>query len=183
MRKLIAFLVTSLDGYHQSADNGFDWHTVDGEFNDFAVDQLAGADTLLFGRATYQDMAGFWPTASGRTADLMNKTDKVVVSTTLTEPTWAPTRVIGSDVAAGVTALKQRPGGDVLVLGSSRLTASLVAAGLVDQLRVMVMPVVLGAGTSLLAGVTGRLPVHLTDLRRFGNGNVLLNYRPGTPAA
>src|ERR1700753_3279845 len=111
MRKLIAFLVSSTDGYYEGPDRAFDWPVVDSDFNDFAVAQLDEADTLLFGRATYTDMAAYWPSAdaaqddSGVTAR-MNGTPKVVVSRTLATADWPVTTIISSDVETRLGELK-----------------------------------------------------------------------------
>jgi dihydrofolate reductase len=183
MREIVVFLATSIDGYTETTDRGIDWHVVDDEFNDFAVQQLSTADTLMFGRITYDLMASYWPTEAAQADDdavtpLMNDIDKIVVSRTLTEPAWQPTRVIGEDAFARIAELKAQPGRTILVFGSSTLVAGLLDAGLVDELRIMVMPVVLGAGISVLTAVSGRRPLTLADVRRFGSGNVLLSYRP-----
>jgi len=183
MRTMFAFLMVSLDGYHETADADLSWHNVDAEFNDFAVEQLDEADTLLFGRRTFELMAGFWPGPEAAqddsgVAERMNSYQKIVVSRTLTSADWAPTRVISDDVPAALRKLKEQPGRDIALLGSSTLAASLLDLGLIDELRIMVNPVVLGAGHPVLAGArhTG---LELARRREFRSGNVLLTYRPG----
>ncbi len=170
MSSIVAFLVTSVDGYHDSTDHGFDWHVVDGEFDAFATEQLDAADALLFGRATYLGMAQFWPTApDSPIARRMNDMPKVVVSSTLPSADWEPGRLVRK-----VAELDSR---NHLVLGSSTLTASLIEEGLLTELRVMVMPVVLGGGTSLVDTLGSRTQVKLIEARPFESGNVLLRYR------
>jgi len=183
MRTIVAFLMISADGYHESADGSLSWHNVDAEFNDFAVEQLDDADTLLFGRRTYQLMAEFWPSPAAvhddpAVAGRMNSYQKIVVSRTLTSADWAPTTLISDDVPAQVGKLKEQPGRDIALLGSSTLAASLLDLGLIDELRIMVNPVVLGAGRPVLAGAR-RTRLTLARRREFRSGNVLLTYRAG----
>ena len=181
MRKIFAFLMASLDGYHEGAKDELDWHNVDDEFHDFAMAQLDEADALLFGRKTYRMMAEFWPSRVGLTGDpevaaLMNSLPKVVVSRTLAAADWGPATVINVDVPGEIRRLKERPGKDIALLGSSALAASMLGTGLIDELRIMVNPVVLGEGHPLLAGAA-RTGLKLLRIRQFASGNVLLTYR------
>lgn len=179
MRSFVTFLVTSADGYHDSTEHGYDWHVVDDEFDEYANAQLDAFDALLFGRVTYRDLGGFWPTApDGPTTRRMNAIEKIVVSSTLDKADWQPGRVVAD--LDELRELKAGPGGDILVMGSSNLTASLIDAGLLDELRLMVMPIALGGGTSVLHTLAGRVPLTLLDARPFTSGNVLLRYRPGS---
>ena len=182
MRKIFAFLVTSVDGYHETNDGDLSWHNVDAEFLDFAVEQLEEADTLLFGRKTYEHMAEFWPTDDGLNSDpaiasRMNGFDKIVVSGSLSEAAWGPVTIISDDVAEQLTKIKEQPGKDIAVLGSSELTASLLRAGVVDEIRIMVSPVALGSGHPVLAGAD-RTGLELLRFRHFASGNMLLTYVP-----
>ena len=186
MRKLFSFMVTTLDGYHVGPNGEFDWPNVDGEFHEFSIRQLNDIDTLLFGRITYEDMAQFWPTPEAQdtdpvTARRMNSLHKLVFSSTLTEATWENSELVTTDPVARIDELKQRPGdGDLALFGSSTLTASLLEAGVVDELRVMVNPVLLGSGVSLFGALTDRFEVRLLRTVTFRNGNVLLCYAPAT---
>jgi dihydrofolate reductase len=177
MRRLVAFFVTTLDGYHAGPDDEFDWPVVDEEFDDFSVEQLDGLGMLLFGRRTYLGMASYWPTSDDeRIAPRMNAIEKAVVSGTLESAEWGPARVLrGLD---DVAALKREPGGDIAIFGSSTLADGVLAAGLLDELRVMVHPVLLGAGKPLLANGGRRTRLSLVRTRRFDSGNVLLTYEP-----
>lgn len=183
MRRILAFLVATVDGYYEGPNQEFDWPVVDEEFNRFGLQQLEEVDTLLFGRVTYEGMAAYWPTPAARQDDprvaaKMNGLPKLVVSRTLQQADWANTRVIGDDVAEELTRLKQQPGKDIAILGSSNLTVSLLRLGLVDELRIMVNPVVLGAGRSLFRSADRRIGLALLGARPFRSGNVLLTYRP-----
>jgi dihydrofolate reductase len=183
MRRILAFLVTTVDGYYEGPNQEFDWPVVNEEFNEFGLEQLDEVDTLLFGRVTYEGMAAYWPTPEAeqddpRVAAKMNGLPKVVVSRTLDHAGWANTLILRGDVAEELTRLKQRPGKDIAIFGSSDLTVSLLGMGLVDELRIMVHPVVLGAGKSLFRTATGRIGLELVGTRTFESGSVLLSYRP-----
>src|SRR5579863_704149 len=136
MRKIALFIMVSLDGYFEGPGHDLSWHNVDAEFNDFAIEQLDEADTLLFGHMTYDLMAGYWPTAAGNeddpgTAARMNKLPKIVFSHQDLKPEWENTRLVMADKLAGeLTKLKKQPGKDLLVLGSSNLCVSLLEQGL-----------------------------------------------------
>jgi dihydrofolate reductase len=183
MRKIFAFEVASVDGYYEGPNHEFDWPVVDEEFNQFAVEQLDEADTLLFGRATYEVMASFWPTPMAEQSDpevarRMNGYSKIVVSRTLGAAGWANTRVVGDDVAGEIARLKQEPGRDIAIFGSFALTVNLLMLGLVDEIRIMVSPVVLGGGASLFHTADERIRLTLRNVRTFASGNVLLTYEP-----
>lgn len=184
MRKLASFLMVTLDGYYEGEQPWeIDWHNTDDEFNAFAVEQLDASGCLIFGRATYLGMAQYWPTEAAvkddpEVASRMNAMPKIVVSRTLEvdEPTWSNTRVV-RDVDQ-LRKLKAEPGKDMLVLGSSVLTTSLIEEKLLDELRIIINPVLLGKGNSLSGTAAERIPLHLLNVRRFDNGNVLLTYEP-----
>jgi dihydrofolate reductase len=183
MRRIIAFLVATVDGYYEGPNQEFDWPVVDEEFNQFGLEQLEEVDTLLFGRVTYEGMAAYWPTPAAaqddpRVAAKMNSLSKVVVSRTLDQAEWANTRLVSGDVAAELTRLKEQPGKDIAILGSSDLTVSLLQLGLVDELRIMVHPVVLGDGKSLFRTATEWISLRLVKTRAFRSGNVMLYYQP-----
>jgi dihydrofolate reductase len=185
VRKIFSFQVTSVDGYYEGPNQEFDWPVIDEEFNQFALQQLDEVDTLLFGRVTYQLMASYWPTPAAEQDDpkvtaKMNELAKLVVSRTLEDPTpaWAGTRLIRDDVAGELRKIKQQPGDDIVIMGSSDLTVSLLEEGLVDEVRIMVNPVVLGDGKSLFHAARGRIGLTLLRARPFGSGSVLLYYQP-----
>jgi dihydrofolate reductase len=183
MRKIISFLVATVDGYYEGPNQEFDWPIVDEEFNEFALQQLEEVDTLLFGRVTYQGMAAYWPTPAAeqddpRIAAKMNDIPKIVVSRKLEKADWANTRLIRGDVAEELTKLKRQPGKDMAIFGSSDLTVSLLQMGLVDELRILVNPVVLGDGKSLFRTAGERISLKLLKTRAFSSGNVMLYYQP-----
>jgi dihydrofolate reductase len=183
VRPIYAFIVQTVDGYYEGLNGEFDWPNVDDEFNEFAIAQVNDTDMLLFGRKTYEGMAGYWPTDAAVAEDplvapLMNDIPKVVFSTTLETADWNNTRLVRNNVVEEVRELKDQPGKQLAIFGSSELTANLLQLGLVDELRIMIHPIILGAGHSLLRTLGDRVPVELVDSRIFASGNVLLNYRP-----
>jgi dihydrofolate reductase len=183
VRKLVSFMAVTLDGYTEGPNGEFDWPNVDDEFNEFAISQLNDIDTLLFGRVTYEGMASYWPTPAAieddpAITDMMNSVPKVVFSTTLDRAEWENTTLVRGNVADEISKLKQQPGKDLAVFGSSDFTVSLLEQGLVDELRVMVNPILLGAGKSLFTGLANRVPLKLQTTTTFSSGNVLLSYRP-----
>lgn len=182
MRKIASFVMVTLNGFHEGPNPWeIDWHNTDDEFNDFALQQLDEFGTLVFGRATYLGMAQYWPSAEALESDpviagKMNGTPKIVVSRTLGQAEWPNTTVIRDP--RQLARLKQEPGKDLLVLGSSVLTTSLMEMEILDELRVMVNPVLIGAGNSLSSTAQRRIPLRLLSIRQFRNGNVLLTYEP-----
>jgi dihydrofolate reductase len=181
--KLFAFLVTTADGYYEGPNQEFDWPVVDDEFNQFAIEQLEEIDTLVFGRTTYEGMASYWPTPLAEqndpmVASKMNGLSKIVVSTTLQNPTWANTRLINQNVAEEIARLKRQPGKALAIFGSSDLTVRLMKLGLIDELRIMVHPVILGAGKSVFRTADQRFGLKLLNVKQFDSGNVMLYYQP-----
>ena len=183
MRKLIFFMLISLDGFYEGPGHSLDWHNVDEEFNEFANAQLDSVDMLLFGRGTYEMMAAFWPTPFAATNDpvtaaAMNRLPKIVFSRTLSSAAWQNTRLVKDNIVEEVTKLKTQPGKDLIIFGSSDLSVDLIQHGLIDEFRIMLNPVALGDGKSLFKGLPGRLYLELINTRTFKSGNVLLFYRP-----
>lgn len=188
MRTLASFIFTSLDGFYEGSNGELDWSIVDDDFNDFAVRQLDEADTLAFGRATYEHMAAHWPTEQARANDpaitsRMNDKEKLVFSTTLTHASWARTTVVRGEAAEHAATIKAGAGQDLLVIGSPHLTANLAQAGVLDELRIMVCPIVLGRGRSLFEDLTVRVSLTLLHVRQFESGNLVLTYRPSPHAS
>jgi dihydrofolate reductase len=183
MRKLISFMVVTLDGFYEGPNGEFDWPNVDAEFNEFAISQINDIDTLLFGRVTYEGMASYWPTPAALeddplVADYMNTIPKVVFSKSLKEATWQNSTLVRDDVGDEVRKLKEQTGKALALFGSPSLTVSLLEQGLVDELRVMVHPILLGGGKSLFTGLHDRVPLKLGPTTVFSSGNVMLTYRP-----
>ena len=175
-RKIIAALFVSVDGV-VTAD-----HTpyIDAEVAGWMEAAAAERDTLLLGRQTYQEMAGFWPKAADSpiTAQ-MNDTPKLVVSTTLKSvDEWQNSTLVTGDPAAELNRIKQQPGKNIMLIGSATLARSLLRDGVVDELVLLVYPAVAGDGRRLFEGGQDRIPLELAGTQVFGNGLVKLTYTP-----
>jgi dihydrofolate reductase len=143
--------------------------------------QSEAADAVLFGRVTFEEMRGYWPQQTDDTSgvtDYLNRVAKYVVSTTLDDPRWQHTTVLRSPFQDELRALKSKPGKDIVTTGSITLVHALIAAGLVDEYRLFVYPVVLGRGARLFADGTDVPRLRLLETRPFRSGVVLLRYRP-----
>jgi dihydrofolate reductase len=146
------------------------------EGNKFKVDETEASDALLLGRVTYEGFAEAWPSRDGAFADKFNNMPKYVVSSTLSEPEWNNSTVLKGDVAAEVEKLKQQYDGDIVVHGSAQLVQYLIEHDLVDELRVMVYPVVLGSGKRLFGETSDKKPLRLADSKVVGDGVIILTY-------
>ena len=146
--------------------------------NSFKLDETMESDALLLGRRTYEGFAEAWPSREGEFADKFNNMPKYVVSSTLGEPDWSNSTVLGGDVVEEVTKLKQDADGMITVHGSAQLVQTLVDNGLVDELRLMVFPVVLGSGKRLFGDTGAKKPLKLTDSKTVGDGVTILVYEP-----
>jgi dihydrofolate reductase len=150
------------------------------EGDKFKLDEVMDAEALLLGRITYEGFAEAWPSRSGDFADKFNNMPKYVASSTLDSPEWNNSTVIGDDVAAEVAKLKDDVGGDILVNGSVQLVATLADAGLVDEYRLMVFPLVIGKGKRLFGETGDSARLKLTSSQEVGpDGVVILTYQPG----
>jgi len=204
MRKLFLFMMVSVDGYFEGPNHELDWHNANSdEFNKYVLSQLNEVDTILFGRTTYQMMSSYWPSAitdsSGvietkgmkfavhtqasddhnEIARLMNDLKKIVFSRELDKVAeWKNSRLVKGDALKEVAKLKRQAGKDIVIIGSSNLSASLLKAGLIDEIRVMVNPIVLGEGKSLFNGMNQRVKLKLAKTKQFNDGNILLYYNP-----
>jgi dihydrofolate reductase len=184
MRRLIAFEQVSLDGFFVDAKGDMSWaHKQDPEWTSFTSSNASGDGALLFGRVTYEMMASFWPTPMAMermpaVAEGMNRMPKVVFSRTLENVSWHNTTLVKGDVAAHVRKLKNEPGPGMAILGSGSIVSQLTQAGLIDELQIVVNPIVLGKGRTLFEGVEEKIGLQLMKSRAFDNGNVVLYYQP-----
>jgi dihydrofolate reductase len=147
------------------------------EGNKFKLDEALEAEALLLGRVTYEGFADAWPTRSGEFADRFNSMPKYVVSSTLENASWNNSTVIKGDVAKGVTDLRDQLDGNIVVHGSVQLVRFLLEHNLVDELRLMVFPVVLGSGKSLFGETTEKKTLQLVDSKTVGDGVSIQIYR------
>lgn len=184
MGKVVVTEFVSLDGVFQAPGGGEGFEhagwtfTFDrGQDGDrFKLDELTAADAQLLGRVTYDGFAKAWPSITDEVgfADKMNTMPKYVVSSTLTDPQWTNTTVLGGDLADDVRSIKDRHAGEILVAGSGQLVRGLMDHGLVDELRLMVFPIVLGSGKRLFAKGTATTRLTLADCQRVGSDGVTI---------
>jgi dihydrofolate reductase len=146
------------------------------ELNQLALDEALGAEALLVGRRSYEWLAGRWSSRSGELADRLNSMPKYVVSSTLEDPAWSNSTVLGGDPVEEVSKLKQELPGEILLPASFRLVHALMEHDLVDRLRLKIFPVVLGAGERLFGETSDQKPMRLVDTRAFGDGVAVLTY-------
>jgi dihydrofolate reductase len=194
MARIVVSEFVSLDGVMQDpgGSEGFDrggWafqFDRGSEGDKFKMDELMDSEAMLLGRVTYEGFAAAWP---GRTdeagfADKMNSMKKYVVSNTLEDPEWNNSEVISGDVVGELRRLRESDGGDLLVAGSARLVHALIENGLVDEYRLMVFPVVLGAGKRLFPETPAAAPLEVVDSRQAGEVQLLvLHPRDASEAA
>jgi dihydrofolate reductase len=146
------------------------------------LDEALGADALLLGRRTYEFFAARWPLRGGALAHRLNSLPKYVVASALEDPDWNDSTVLTGDVVDDVSRLRQERSGEIVVYGSVQLVRALIEHDLVDELRLLVFPVVLGAGERLFAETSDKKPMRLVDTRNVGDGVAALTYeRPDRP--
>ena len=181
MRKVGAWLYVSLDGVMESPERWAPPYFTD-EMWTLAGSGMAESDTLLLGRRTYQEFAAYWPSQASdvQFADYLNNTPKLIVSRTLREVGWRNSRLIKGDVVQELTKLKQQPGKNITILGSATLVRSLLRNGLLDELGLMIFPVVLSAGRRLFENDVDQIALKLVQARTFGTGVVGVTYETTT---
>ncbi|MGH2868449.1 MAG: dihydrofolate reductase family protein [Solirubrobacteraceae bacterium] len=188
MGRIVVTEFISLDGVIDSPGGGDDYEHAGWSFEFdqgdggqmFKVNELMEAEAQLLGRVTYDGFAAAWPTmeGTGEFGEKMNAMPKYVVSSTLTTAEWTNTTILRGEVAAEVSELKRQIDGVILVAGSAQLVQALAAAGLVDELRLMVFPIVLGSGKRLFATSSAKWPLRLTGSETVGDGLEILTYQP-----
>lgn len=187
MGKLVLTEFVSLDGVMQ-APGGEDFKYPGWSFafdrgedgNQFKLQETLETDALLIGRVTYESFAGAWPQRDGEFADKFNTMPKYVVSSTLESPEWSNTTVLRGDVVKEVAQLKERHERDIVVHGSPQLVQTLIEHDLVDELRLMVYPVIVGAGKRLFADTSHKRNLRLVETKTFDDGIHVLVYRPAS---
>jgi dihydrofolate reductase len=187
MGRIVATEYVSLDGVVE-APGGFEDFKHAGwtfeidrgeEFDKFKLEETLNSEALLLGRLTYEVFAASWPSMEGEFADKFNAMPKYVVSSTLKNPEWNYSAVLEGDVVEEVSRLKEAQGGNIVVHGSPRLVQTLLEHDLVDELRVMLFPVVLGTGKRLFGEASDKKRLRLTDSKIVGDGIAILVYAAG----
>ena len=186
MGRIVVTEFVSLDGVMEDpggsenfAQGGWSFKISRGDEGDkFKLDEAFASEALLLGRVTYEGFAEAWPSRDGEFADKFNNMPKYVVSSTLDEPEWNNSTVLKGDVVEEVRKLKEEQDGDIVVHGSARLVQTLIEHDLVDELRLMVYPVVLGSGKRLFGDTSDGKPLRLVESKVVGDGVSILIYRP-----
>jgi dihydrofolate reductase len=186
MGRVIVTAFVSLDGVMEDPGGAEDFKYGGWSFefdrgaegNQFKLDETLSSEALLLGRVTYEGFASSWPEREGEFADKFNTMPKYVVSSTLKDPEWTNSTVLDGDVVDEVTKVKQEVDGEIVVHGSARLTQTLLEHDLVDELRLMVFPVVLGSGKRLFGETSDKKPLRLVDSTTVGDGVAILTYEP-----
>jgi dihydrofolate reductase len=186
MARIVVTEFVSLDGVMEDPGGaegfkygGWTFEIPRGDEGDaFKLDEALGAEALLLGRVTYEGFAAAWPSRDGDFADKFNSMPKYVVSSTLREPPWNNSTVLEGDVAESVSKLRREHDGDIVVHGSAQLVQTLLEHDLVDELRLMVFPVVLGSGKRLFGDTSEKKPLRLADSKTVGEGVTILVYMP-----
>jgi dihydrofolate reductase len=184
MGRIVVTEFVSLDGVMEDPGGaedfkygGWSFEFARGEEGDqFKLEEALGADALLLGRVTYEGFADAWPSREGEFADKFNSMPKYVVSSTLGDPEWTNSTVLDGDLAEVVSDVRQRHDGDIVVHGSAQLSQELLERDLVEELRLMLFPVVLGAGKRLFGETSDKKPLRLVDSRVVGDGVAILIY-------
>jgi len=187
MRKIIVSNLVSLDGFMAGPEGEIDWFLWNEETAQYAKDLAESIDTILFGRVTYELMAGFWPTPAADSEDpviteYMNNLPKIVFSKTLERANWKNTRVMKEINPAEILKMKQQPGRNMVIYGSGSLVSTLTQSGLIDDYLIFVNPVVLGQGKPLFKDLKDRHNLKLVNTKIFKNGVGLLHYEPDRKA-
>ena len=185
MRRLIVDTITSLDGYFTSPRNEIDWFGFDDDEWKWSVDINRRADTMLYGRVTYEGFREFWPTPAPKSMGVdptliqqLNTFQKVVFSRTLSKAAWKPATLVRGSPSEAVSKLKRKPGKDMVAVGSGTLVGSLLRAGLIDEYYVRVRPIILGMGRPIFVDPDGRHSLKLVSAKTFKSGVVGLHYEP-----
>jgi dihydrofolate reductase len=186
MGRIVVTEFVSLDGVMEAPGGGEDFKYAGWTFEiargdegeKFKLDETMGSEALLLGRKTYEGFAAAWPSMQNTFADKFNSMPKYIVSSTLENPEWTNSTVLEGDLAESVSKLKDELDGDIVVHGSAQLVQGLLEENLVDELRLMVFPVVLGAGKRLFGETTDKKPMRLADTKTVGDGVTILIYEP-----
>ena len=185
MRQIALLMHTSLDGFVAGPNGEMDWITTTDDVFEYAKRLTAVADAALYGRVTYEMMQSYWPTAAEQPtatahdiqhAEWYNRVEKIVVSRSMQGATLPRTTIVGARLTEEIRAIKQGPGGDIAIFGSATAVHALMAANLIDELWLMVNPVLLGAGLPLFSGIAGHVALEAVSSTLLPSGVVCLHY-------
>ena len=195
MRRIVMFNRVTADGYFAGPDGNLEWVVQEQELDKTAAEKLPGADTILFGRRTYELFEAFWPhalddsptapdphSAGRRSQEIramavwINEATKVVFSRTRKDVTWRNSRLLHEFDPRQIEAMKTQPGKDIMIFGSGSIVSQLTQHGLIDEYQFVVSPIVLGSGRPLLSGVSKSSRLDLLEAKKYQSGNVMLRY-------
>ena len=188
MRKLVLFLHASLDGFVEGPNGEMDigWVSYDTDLERHAKEILSTADTVIWGRGTYQMMHSYWPSVPSNPsasqherdhAEWIDKTEKIVFSTTLEKVDWNNSRLVNKNIEKEIRHLKQQPGKDMVILGSPRLAHHFMRLDLIDEYKITVSPVLIGKGLPLFQGLNEKINLKLIENKTFDSGAIGLVYQ------
>jgi dihydrofolate reductase len=181
VKKVIFQMSVSVDGYVEGPNQELDWHNVDDEFNAYAAETLKKSEVLIMGRKTYELMASYWPTSTDNDPDVtfqMNETPKLVFSRTLKHLEWKTARLATGSIAEEVARLKSAPGDGLMWVGGSELASAFLEEGLLDEIRVILTPMLLGSGHAVFGDIKRRHELKRVSTKSFASGNLLVIYEP-----
>jgi dihydrofolate reductase len=180
MRQVVLQMGVTLDGYVSGSGGEGDWGLPDElpDVRSWKVASLRQVGTHIMGRVTYEQMAAYWPTATGDYASFMNNLPKVVFSKTLPAADWADSRIARGDLAQETAALKNESGGEIMAHGGAAFVQALSRLGLIDEYRLVILPVALGNGLPLFKDLARPLRLDLAEAKSFPDGTVIHVYRP-----
>jgi len=180
MRRLFLHISTSVDGYIDDGAGAIDWMSADEEFERHIDRLLESIDGMVFGRVAFEQLAAFWPNAGPEISPTqlrrMHELPKYVLARRPPHTEWHNSHFLGGDPAAAIATLKQQAGRDLALFAGSSAATSALALGVIDELRLLVHPVLLGAGTRLFDRAYPRSELRLLDTRRFSSGALLVSY-------
>jgi dihydrofolate reductase len=186
MRKVVALMHVSLDGFTAGPNGELNWAMMDKEMETYVENLLSTVDMALYGRVTYHMMESYWPTVPSNPSSTKHDLDhahwvenvaKIVFSRTLEKVTWKNTRLVKDNIAEEIARLKHEPGGDMMTFGSPSIVHTLTQHGLIDEYRINVNPLVLGSGIPLFKDIKNRIPLKLIEAKTFHSGVVGFNYQ------
>ena len=183
MGKLNVFNFITLNGFYKGTGEDISWHRHGPEESQYATEGAGSGRIILFGRKTYEMMAGYWPTPDAfknnpGVAEGMNSSEKIVFSRTLKKAAWNNTRLIGDNITGEIRKMKKSSEKDLVILGSGSIVTQFADEGLIDEYLIMLDPVVLGDGSSIFKNIRRKLELRLVNSRVFKSGVVLLTYFP-----
>lgn len=187
MRKIIVFNLVTVDGFFAGPNGEIEWHNYDDEMGAYSLKQMKSLSALIFGRTTYELMAGYWPTSNGIKSEpvvarIMNSIPKIVFSEMMEEVTdgalWKNVTVCHEIKSQKIIKMKEQEGGDIAIFGSGTIVQQFTNLGLIDEYRLVVNPLILGNGKPLFKEIKNQLNLRLINTKVFKNGNILLCYEP-----